>query len=236
MLKYTITFIYLVFIGFTANSQILISILFGDKLNSPNLEFGLDGGLNMSRISGLESKSYAVDLHLGFYFDFRIKEELWFNTGVLVKSSQGANNLTKNDVLSLYPNLKTYLDSGQYSQSLGSFNVPLMLKYRFKNHFFIELGPQVSLLTRARLNYVHSFNDVKLTTSANNRDSFNRFDVGLVSGIGYKLRKGKGMNIGVKYYVGLTDITKSNAGVNKNNVIYFKVDIPIGREKEAENN
>ncbi|WP_394774213.1 hypothetical protein [Flavobacterium sp.] len=33
-----------------ARSQVLISLLFGDKLNSPFLEFGLDGGINLSTI------------------------------------------------------------------------------------------------------------------------------------------------------------------------------------------
>ena len=60
-------------IGFqTANSQVLISLLLGDKLNSPNLEFGLEGGLNWSNIKGGEDFSTATDFHLGFYFDFRL--------------------------------------------------------------------------------------------------------------------------------------------------------------------
>jgi len=38
-----------------AYSQILISLLFGDKLNSEKLEFGLDGGFNFSQMSNFES-------------------------------------------------------------------------------------------------------------------------------------------------------------------------------------
>jgi hypothetical protein len=86
-------------IGLTAHSQILISMLFGDKLNSPNVEFGLEGGYNWSNINNLESGDYSGRLNLGFYFNFRLKEQWFLNTGVLVKSSLGSGDLTTNDLL-----------------------------------------------------------------------------------------------------------------------------------------
>lgn len=33
-------------------SQVVVALLFGDKLNSPNLKFGLDGGINFSSLTG----------------------------------------------------------------------------------------------------------------------------------------------------------------------------------------
>ena len=217
--------------AYTAQSQILISIIFGDKLNSEGLEFGLDGGVNFSQLTGMESKNFATNFHLGFYFDIQLKNQLWMNTGVLVKSSQGAAELSKTDVLNLYPDLKTYIDSGNYSQSFGYFNVPLMLKYRLKNHFFVEGGTQMGLMTNAKLNYEHAYDGIEVRSSADNVEAFKRFDIGLLGGLGYKLRKGEGMNIGMKYYYGLLDITKTGTLNNRNSVFYIKVDIPIGREK-----
>ena len=220
--------------GFTANSQVLISIIFGDKLNSDGLEFGLDGGVNFSQISGMESKSMATNLHLGFYFDIRLKNQWNLNTGVLVKSSQGTGKLTEQDTYTMYPELTEFIDSvGAYSQGLGYFNVPIMLKYKFKNHFFLEAGTQAALLINAHLSYAHKYENVELNTSVDNRDSFNRIDFGLLGGLGYKLGQGNGLNIGVKYYYGLVDITKTSSLHNTNRVIYVKVDIPIGRKKAA---
>ena len=72
-------------IGFTLKSQVLISIILGDKLNSPNLEFGLEGGYNWSSISELESGKPLSTFNLGFYFDIRVKKNFYINTGVLVK-------------------------------------------------------------------------------------------------------------------------------------------------------
>src|SRR5512133_3675595 len=78
--------------SYTANSQVLISLLVGDKLNSEKLKFGLDGGVNWSNISNLDPAKYKAHFNLGFYFDFLLKEKTrWYlHTGVLVKSSMGA--------------------------------------------------------------------------------------------------------------------------------------------------
>lgn len=213
-------------------SQILISIIFGDKLNSESLEFGLQAGGAFSQFRGLESHAYDGNLNLGFYFDFRLKKSpLWINTGVLVKSDIGSGKLTINDVIMFYPELAVAADSGVYSQGIGQFNVPLFLKYRFKNHFYAELGVQTSLLISAKLKYEYEFENITLNTTVDNMDMFNRIDFGLATGVGYKLRHGKGMNIGAKYYYGLVDMMK-NASSLYASVIYVHADIPIGRQKE----
>ena len=54
-------------------SQVLIALLLGDKLNTGNIEFGLDGGLNYATIRGMESNTWTSNLNLGFYFDIRLK-------------------------------------------------------------------------------------------------------------------------------------------------------------------
>ena len=61
-----ITLLFLL-LSYQANSQILISLLLGDKLNSDKLEFGLDGGVSFSHIRGLSQSKYMADLNLGFY-------------------------------------------------------------------------------------------------------------------------------------------------------------------------
>jgi hypothetical protein len=115
----------------SARSQILISLLFGDKLNSPNIEFGLEGGVNFSNISNLESSGYSNRLNLGFYFNFRIQNQWFINTGLLVKSSLGSGNLTVND-LSLTSNEIHTVDGevldGRYDQVLDYFIVPVLAK------------------------------------------------------------------------------------------------------------
>ena len=37
-----------------ANAQVLISLLFGETLNTGKVEFGLDGGVNLVTIAGID--------------------------------------------------------------------------------------------------------------------------------------------------------------------------------------
>ena len=67
-----------------AYSQILISLLFGDKLNSEKLEFGLDGGFNFSQMSNFESSKPLTTFNLGFYFDILLKDQWYINTGLRI--------------------------------------------------------------------------------------------------------------------------------------------------------
>ena len=155
--------IILLIAGAAAQSQVLISLLLGDKLNSPNLEFGLEGGLNWTKISGLETNNFARKFNLGFYFDIRMKNQWFFYTGVLVKSNFGVDKLTDNDLISLgasnYNNLDTIPLDGVYSQKINSFMVPAVIKYKFKNNMYVELGPQFSLLYKSWVEFDSNIED-----------------------------------------------------------------------------
>ena len=56
-----------------------------------------------------------------------------------------------------------------------------------------------------------------------------------MGGLGYRLTKGYGMNLGIRYYIGLVDVTLDDSGGDvKNSSIYFTVGIPIGVGKARE--
>lgn len=236
-MKYRVLlFFILLFAARPVASQVLISLLFGDDLNSGKVEFGLDGGLNSAYMKGLESNKPYNLFNIGFYFDIKVKNNWAVYTGVLVKSNTGQNQLTPND-LALLDTL-TFLSQGNYKQRITWFHVPIMMKYRFKNHFFAGLGPQAALRTKASLFYEYEQNNRKLTTEYDNRELFHRLEFGLIGMVGYKLHKGQGMNLGIKYYYGLTDILRSTNAKLYSRSFYVFVGIPIGRQKalEAEKN
>lgn len=226
-------FLALVAISNSVRSQILISLLLGDKLNSPNLEFGLEGGFNSSWLSGIDESKGLSHLHLGFYFDFRMKNDLWLNTGVRVKSNGGAKDLNPYSLED--PELDAVFLDGQVERKLRYFYVPVHLKYRFANkkQFYVMAGGQVGLRAKATDTFYNSYidkNDVSFTKDIG--DYIKRFDVGLSGGFGYKF-KGSGMNLGLTYYHGLmnimetTDLPQYNY-TSKNSSLYLYVDIPIG--------
>jgi hypothetical protein len=217
-----------------SNGQVLISLLLGDKINSGKLEFGLDGGANWSNISNLDEGKGTVGFNLGFYFDFKMNEKLYIHTGVIVKSPMGSKDLSP--YLLGNDDLDSVLSTGSVRRKLRYFNVPVFLKYRFVDHFFAEFGPQVGWLHKAIDEFsTELFEKNDLTFQNNIRDEYRRIDAGITLGLGYRLMKGNGMNLGIRYYCGLVNILKENPnGSQRNSSLYLFVGIPIGAGKAEE--
>jgi len=231
MKKY-ILIISFVLIAVIGQSQVLISLLLGDKLNSEKLKFGLEGGFNWSTISGMESSSYTHYFNLGFYFDFKLKNQWRLYTGTLVKSNLGVAKLTPGDLSFL--NAGTYPEfEGKYNQVTNTFLVPVFIKYDFKNSFYIEAGPQFGLMHKAYVEFVADEEGMEAKIREFNKDLFNKIDAGVGGGFGYSFFKGEGMTIGFKYYHGFVDVYKDKSGT-KNNSFYLKANIRIGASKKEE--
>jgi len=220
--------------SYAANSQVLISILLGDKLNTGKIEFGLDGGINLANVSGLDQGKNANFFNLGFYFDFKMKNPSWlFHTGVIVKSTMGIENLP---VYSLQNDtLDAAFSEGSVNRKLNYFNVPFMMKYKISKNIFVEAGPMVGLRTKGFDTFnqkVIDKNDLSYTLDIS--DNYHRIDAGMMAGAGYRLLGGNGMNLGVRYYQGLIDSSIDDSGPNQyNRSLYFVVGIPIGAGKAA---
>lgn len=218
-----------------ASSQVLISLLLGDKLNSEKLKFGLDGGVNFSTISNLDRSKYHAGFDLGFYFDILLKEKKpWYiHTGVLVKSPMGSRELkpySLND-----SSLDSLFASGSVERQLRYFNVPILVRYNFKNNFYIEAGPMLGLLSKAKDIFYADVEDKQDLSYVNEvRDQYKRIDAGVEAGIGYMFLKGTGFNLGFRYYAGLTEILKDNSGdPNKNSAFYLYASLPVGAGEKA---
>lgn len=232
-MKKVLLIVTLLFCIQSVNSQVLISLIFGDMLNSPKVEFGLEGGANFSTISSLEGADYRTDFNLGFYFDFLLKNPSWaLNTGVIVKSSMGAKGIA---VYSLNDEvLDNAFAGGHIDRKINYFNVPIMIKYKFDNNIFVKAGTQLGLLSRAYDEFKNEYNDENLEYKNNIRDRIHVVDAGLALGAGYRLMKGNGMNIGINYYYGLVPLMKGDSSPNQyNRSFYITAGIPIGKGKAA---
>lgn len=218
---------------YTANSQILISLLLGDKLNTGKIEFGLDGGWNLSQISGIENSKPSNHWHIGFYFDFKIfkNPKLMFHSGVIVKSTMGCKNI---DVYSLNdPILDSAFVGGTVERKLNYFYVPFMLKYMVSPHVYVEGGIMAALGFKACDIFTNKIIDkddlqYKLITS----DHYHPIEAGGIIGAGYRFFNGNGMYLGARYYYGFVDITNDDSTPNQfNSSLYITVGIPIGKGK-----
>jgi opacity protein-like surface antigen len=230
MKKYFL-YAFFLLVGFSGNSQILLTILFGDKLNSDGLEFGLEGGFNYSDISELEANKRLSSFNLGFYFDFRLKNQWNIYTGVLVKAKMGDDRLSLDDLNFL--GIAPYDVDGHYSQKINYFIVPALLKYNFENRMYLEFGPQFGLMYKSWVEFNSDEDNRDIKIKDFNKDNINRLDAGLTLGTGYKLMPETGMTIGLKYYYGLTNVYKGIDGTN-NSSIFLKLNMPIGANKKKE--
>lgn len=221
------SYLVLTFLLFTGilQSQVLIALLLGDKLNTGKIEFGLDGGLNFATISEMDSDSWTRNLNLGFYFDIRMKEQWYLNTGVLVKSNLGLDDLSDDDLDFL--NATRYDTEGEYRQKISYFLVPALAKYKFKNNMYAEIGPQFGLMYDAYIEFNSKIDGNSARIREENKDAINRFDMGLAAGVGYRLLKGMGWTLGARYYYGFLDVYKGRSGSNTNS-LFLKINFPIG--------
>jgi hypothetical protein len=231
-MKKIFTLLSFLFIVYTANSQVLISLLLGDKLNSGKIEFGLDGGWNISTIYGAPGAKVTHGFNLGFYFDFRLKNPKWMvHTGVLVKSPMGADGLpvyALNDSI-----LDTAFIGGTVSRKLRYFNVPIMIKYKFTEHFFAEAGFMLGLGYKAVDQFQNTVvNENDLSYDNKIIKTIHKIDAGAMAGVGYRIISGNGINLGLRYYFGFVQISNDLSQPNMyNRGLYVYGEIPIGAGK-----
>lgn len=208
-------------------SQVLISLLLGDKLNSGTVEFGLDGGVNFTSLPGVNNAEYTTGLFLGFYFDIKTKTPWLIHTGVIVKSPWGAEGLTPYSLQN--PDLDNAFTGGEVTRKLRYFNVPIGVKRVFKNHFFIEGCIQLGLRYKAFDEFTNNVQSGDLTYTVSIKNQLHPLDAGPSLGVGYRLLKGNGMNLNLRYYHGLVDITIDDTTDDVyNRAWYLGVGIPIG--------
>ncbi|MDX8337911.1 porin family protein [Draconibacterium sp. IB214405] len=230
MKKLLIISIFLLLSTFS-EAQVLISLLLGDKLNSPNIEFGLEGGLNFSNINGFDNAGNLRSLNLGLYFDIRMKNNWFLHTGFQGMSSLGMRDLSSSDLEFLEADI--YDVEGKYNQKVLAFMVPILANYKFDNHFYVEAGPQLGWLYDGWIAFTSDAEEKDWKIKDFNKEQFNWFNAGIAVGAGYKLLKGTGWSLGVRYYQGLTDVYK-NRSKSLHHSLLLKVSVPIGVAKKPD--
>jgi hypothetical protein len=231
-IKIVIVIFIMVLFTTTVNAQVLISLLFGEALNTDKIEFGLAGGMSRSYLNDIEGSKGLNSFDLGFYFHIRLMEQSFFSTGVHVKSTLGATDMPT------YPIGEADFDAiyqeGTLTRKIPVFYVPLMWQQRFNNRWYIEAGPMAGLLHQAKDVFEVSEFDGNLSYTKDVMDDYKRIDFGFQGGIGYKFKKElKSMSAGASYYYGLVDLSKDPDVTIRNSTFYFFLRIPIGLGKQS---
>ncbi len=218
-----------------ANSQVLIALVFGDKLNSEGLEFGLHAGANFSNLTGIDEAKYKSGLNLGFYFDIRLTEKIWLHPEVLVKTSVGARSIDP------YPtgdmNLDSVLVDADLERNIGYVQTPILIKYKFIPGWSVEAGIQPALKVFKSQDIFTDivFEKEDLEFRRNISKQYTTFDFGISGGFSWRPRKDKGTTVIFRYTHGLVNLLKDDSQpAQKNRQFLVGAAIPIGVKKAAQ--
>lgn len=214
----------------TARSQVLIAILFGDKLNTPNIEFGLNIGANYTTLTNYPSAKYKPGLNIGLYFNFKLSDHWYLHPELLFLNQMGARGINNRDVPGpqfQHETLETWLDA-QYGTLI------FLPRYKLTNQLYFEAGLHGSFLLSADDYFlIKPETDSELEFKKHARPRMNKLDVGFDVGLGYKFRQGEGVNLSLRYSHGFINTLKDPAlPPEMNRGFHVHIGIPIGVGKQ----
>lgn len=181
------------------------------------VNYGVKAGPQITNLTGddIDEAKSKIGFNVGAYANIRFSDQFAFQPE-LQYSMQGAK--TKEAFVDV--------DGGSYSVEgkikLDYINIPLMMKWYAYDGLNFEFGPQVGFNVNAKGEYDETIiiGDVETTSSYSGKiDDVQSVDFGLNIGAGYEFDNG--LNLGVRYTHGLTDVVKDVKG--KNSVIGFGV-------------
>lgn len=211
----------------TASAQVLIALLFGDKLNSDKIEFGLHVSPTLSTLTNVNG-DFKSGLGLGLYFNIKLSPNLYFHPEFSPKTAFGTTNLAPYptgyaDVDPIYLNN----DNAKVLRKINALSLPLLMRYRIKGLLFANLGPQINVFYKPKDIFSNETDGNEIDYRTPIKDQLSFMDIGLTGGLEYKIKKDKGMGIGLRYYYGLTDVLTKMGGSQRNSAFNLSVFIPI---------
>ena len=221
------------FITITTHSQVLISIIFGDKLNTDKMTFGLMLGSAWNSLTDYSEVSAQANFNLGLFLTFKLEQRLFLQFDALAKYKLGAKDMP---VYSLGDaTLDTIYQHGSLKRSISYLGLNTTIQYRIWEYLNVEAGPNVTLRTKAKdiFEVSHELGDQFFEKDM--KDATTHFDFGVTTGLSWQFSKGKGVKLGVRYYWGFVDLYPADAGTNAGRSLQVNVYIQIGGKKQTKN-
>lgn len=177
----------------------------GLSQSDAQVNFGVKAGPQLSNLVGNDDvdASTKFGFHAGAYANIRISEQFAFQPELLY-SMQGAESEATYEEFGI-----TYRDEDKIQ--LSYINVPLMMKWYAYDGLNFEFGPQIgfNVAAKAKGESTVTNGDGSITTSYDEDiDDIETVDFGLNIGAGYELPMG--LNFGIRYALGLTEIQKDS--------------------------
>ncbi len=216
-----------------AHGQVLIGILFGDKISSPTFHIGLNAGVNFSNLTDLDDSSLRPGLLLGLSGEWNFSGNWYVQPELIPFSKRGADDLAAAD-LNEPLEITNRMDVQSASRRLSYFDIPIVLKYGLlERRLHLGAGPMISFLTGAE----DTFSGVTLATEdqirvgVDTKDDFESIDYGLVFHAEYKFSPSLfATSVSLRYQLGLADLNPS--GGSQNRTLQLFVTIAMGDDDD----
>jgi len=214
-----------------APAQVVLGILFGDKLASDNFNIGFEIGMNLSTVGDLNGAAVTRGTLLGLFGTWRFSEHYHLFTGVLPLSPKGAKDadpIPLND-----PVLDPLVAAGKMERNLGYIDVPVLLQWAQHRDGGVRIGagPQLGIMLSANDRYAASTpQGTAVVVEVDIEKSIERFDAGIAFDAEYRIT-GLGLGIGLRYYQGLTDLLRGSGPSLHNQVLSGSGRITLGGRK-----
>lgn len=219
----------------------MMALIFGDKLNSDKLEFGLTLGNSFSTQTNFDDSKWRLrGWNVGLFFNVKLSETWYLHLAAIPKSTLGFRYLPTYRTGN--PDINAVLDSFNFEveRKVNYIHVPLTARYRLlnldrgksKQSFYIQGGPVISLRTKAQDIFEAELeDDDKFIYENDLRQNIRRFDVCIQAGLVWKFKKL--IELSVSYNQGFLDIDKDDAtDTNRNQFVMMNVNIPMGGKKK----
>ncbi|WP_336516016.1 porin family protein [Pollutibacter soli] len=161
-------------------------------------KFGIKAGPSFTNlyIDDINDERMKIGINAGFYAKIPISKGVSFQPELLY-----ANKGTRAN----YDNF--ILGSGEYRFNLHYLELPLLFSFNVAKNFNIHAGGYAAYLLGADIKDVNKDGTIQEITTLN-ADNFNRFDAGLVGGLGFDIQN---VTIGARYNYGLVKIGESGS-------------------------
>ena len=204
----------------------LIVLLVGDKVATEKFHLSVDAGLNIASLPGLKNQQATHGLYFGLGTFIKLNEKWALTPEFKPLSPRGANQVAP------LRDYATSLSSATYRFELNYIDVPILVQYKLSEKLFASAGPQISFLTSAT--QIASGNipagtavEIKEKMKSNFSATYFSFPIEA----GYHLsdaRKGKGMDVKIRYAVGLSNmIAATNYGSSNGSTFQVFLSFPF---------
>ncbi len=203
----------------------LLVLIFGDKVATEKFHLSIDGGLNISSLPGLVQGKSSYGLNFGLGSFIKLSDTWALTPEFKPLSARGAK-----DVANLLPN-DVPIQDPKTDFILNYIDIPILIRYKISNALFVSAGPQISFLTSAKQETSGTTATGQAVTVTQDMKAVVHKESFMVPvELGYSLsqeRGGKGIDLKVRYNVGIMEAFTTDVVASKNSTLQFILSFPF---------